>query len=142
MPAANIGLHGLGDRVKLIRSDLFRNFPGRSYDLIVSNPPYVPEGVLKTLPDEFRAEPGLGFVSGADGLDITLEILLEAPRYLTDHGVLVCEVGESAGRLQEALENVPFLWLEFEHGGGGVFTIGKHELMQSGPEIRSLLDAR
>jgi ribosomal protein L3 glutamine methyltransferase len=138
----NAALHGLEDRIDLVRSDLFANLTGRCYDLIVSNPPYVPAADMDSLPSEYLAEPAAGLVAGDDGLDIVLQILRQAPGFLSPSGVLICEVGESQERLQRVLEKVPFTWLEFEHGGGGVFTIGRQELAQAGPAIETVLNAR
>jgi ribosomal protein L3 glutamine methyltransferase len=129
----NIRRHDLAERVHLIHSDLFDSLGGRKYDLIVSNPPYVPAASMTTLPDEFLAEPAMGLVSGMDGLEIPLRILETAASFLTSDGVLVCEVGESQERLQEALPQVPFLWLEFEAGGQGVFLLDHDQLGEAGP---------
>lgn len=138
----NISRHGLEQRVRCIESDLFGQVPQVAYDLIVANPPYVPESALGSLPREYRREPGLGLVSGRDGLDAPLQILLDAPRFLCDHGVLVCEVGESEERLAGALARVPFTWLEFCHGGSGVFVLTKAELLAAEPFVRKALDMR
>jgi ribosomal protein L3 glutamine methyltransferase len=94
------------------------------------------------LPGEYRAEPGLGLVSGTDGLDAALSILLDAPRFLGEDGVLVCEVGESEDRLSAALPGVPFLWLEFEQGGSGVFVLTKHQLEEAGQQVNRLIGDR
>ena len=140
--ASNIAMHQLDNRINLVRSDLFEDLRGRTYGLIVSNPPYVPAVSLEALPSEYQAEPATGLVAGGDGLDLVLKILRQAPGFLDEDGVLICEVGESEERLQETLRDLPFVWLEFEHGGGGVFTIGREELLQAGPEIQAVLDAR
>jgi ribosomal protein L3 glutamine methyltransferase len=129
----NIRRHDLADRVHLIHSDLFDSLGGRKYDLIVSNPPYVPAASMTTLPDEFLAEPAMGLVSDMDGLEIPLRFLETAASFLTSDGVVVCEVGESQERLQEALPQVPFLWLEFEAGGQGVFLLDHDQLGEAGP---------
>ena len=140
--ADNVSAHGVKDRVSLLESDLFSNLGEGSYGLIVSNPPYMRSGALGDLPGEFRAEPEIGLVSGRDGLDIPLRILAAAPGHLDPGGVLVCEVGESAGRLQALLPKVPFLWLEFEHGGEGVFTMDRDQLINAHADIKMLMEKR
>ncbi|TBL28108.1 50S ribosomal protein L3 N(5)-glutamine methyltransferase, partial [Klebsiella oxytoca] len=73
------------------------------------------------LPDEYHIEPELALASGVDGLDITRQILLKAPDYLSEKGILVCEVGNSMVHLIDQFPEVPFTWLEFDKGGLGVF---------------------
>lgn len=140
--ARNVARHGVDERVQLIESDLFRCLPGGPYDLIVANPPYVPVESINTLPCEYRAEPVLGLVSGRDGLNATLSILVDAPRFLAENGVLVCEVGESEERLLALLPDLPFLWLDFNHGGAGVFILTREELEQAGSFVAAVLKER
>ncbi len=123
----NIGRHDVGERVRAVHSDLFAALPGR-YDLIVSNPPYVDARDLATMPAEFRHEPALALGAGDDGLEIVRRILREARAHLTDDGVLIVEVGNSDHHLEAAFPEVPFLWLEFERGGQGVFALTAEEL--------------
>jgi ribosomal protein L3 glutamine methyltransferase len=120
--AINREQHQLQEQVNLIESDLFTGVNKR-YDLIVSNPPYVSEQELNQLPDEYRAEPRIGFAGGDTGLDIVIRILAEAEQYLNEQGILVVEVGSSAETLQNTFTEVPFYWLEFERGGDGVFLL-------------------
>ena len=131
----NVARHGLAERVRCFESDLFAALPRGAYDLVVSNPPYVPADDVGRLPGEYLAEPRLGLESGSDGLDAPLAILLDAPRYLCEDGVLICEVGESEERLADLLPEVPFLWLEFRHGGSGVFVLTREELIEAAPSI-------
>ncbi|POE03534.1 50S ribosomal protein L3 N(5)-glutamine methyltransferase [Pectobacterium odoriferum] len=125
----NIQQHGLEYRVTPIRSDLFRDLPAIRYDLIVTNPPYVDEEDMFDLPQEFRFEPELGLAAGNDGLDLVRRILACAPDYLSDDGVLICEVGNSMVHLIEQYPDIPFSWLEFDNGGDGVFMLTQSQLV-------------
>jgi ribosomal protein L3 glutamine methyltransferase len=125
----NVALHNAAARVTTLQSDLFAALDG-CYDLILSNPPYVPLDEVLDLPTEYRHEPALGLVSEDDGLAIPLKILREAPDYLTEDGVLVMEVGYSHEQLSQRLIEVPLLWLEFANGGEGVFAITRDELLR------------
>jgi ribosomal protein L3 glutamine methyltransferase len=140
--AHNVARHGVQDRVNLIESDLFGGLGRQSYQLIVSNPPYVSAELFAQLPPEYSAEPGAGLVSGKDGLDIVLKILDASPGYLAEGGILVVEVGESAPALAGLLSRVPFLWLEFEHGGDGVFLLEYDQLNACQADVRMALEQR
>ena len=126
----NIERHQLAHRVFPIQSDLFANIEGQKYDLIVTNPPYVDEEDLAEMPEEFHFEPELALGSGMDGLDITKQILKQAPNYLTENGLLVCEVGNSMVSLIEQYPEVPFEWVELKNGGLGVFALRYKELVK------------
>ena len=129
----NINRHDLNEQVRAVQSDLFAGLAGCSYDLIVSNPPYVDARDLAEMPAEYHAEPGLALGSGDDGLDFTRRLLLEAPDYLQPEGILVCEVGNSWEALEAAFPNVPFLWPELEEGGHGIFVLSKEDLLAYRP---------
>ncbi|MES9855447.1 MAG: 50S ribosomal protein L3 N(5)-glutamine methyltransferase [Sedimenticola sp.] len=124
----NVRRHGMGEQVEPILSDLFSALKGRRYDLIVSNPPYVSEEEMAQLPDEYHREPVLGLEAGREGLDIVARILRQASDYLEPNGVLIVEVGNSAEALTNRYPQVPFLWLDFEHGGQGVFLLTVEQL--------------
>lgn len=126
----NIERHQLAHRVFPIQSDLFANIAGQKYDLIVTNPPYVDEEDLAEMPEEFHFEPEPALGSGMDGLDITKQILKLAPNYLTENGLLVCEVGNSMVSLIEQYPEVPFEWVELKNGGLGVFALRYKELVK------------
>ena len=140
--AENSRRHGVEDRVRLVRSDLFAELGTARYDLIVSNPPYVSAAVFEKLPAEYRAEPSIGLVSGEDGLDIVLKILDAAPGYMSRRGILIVEVGESAETLQELLPRVPFFWLAFETGGDGIFLLEYDQLIACREDVRAILEQR
>ncbi len=125
----NIHRLGVADRVIPVQSDVFSGVEGQTYDLIVSNPPYVDAEDLADMPEEFHHEPEIGLGSGEDGLDITRIILREAAQHLNDNGVLIVEVGNSMIHLQAEFPHVPFNWLEFENGGLGVFALTKEQLV-------------
>lgn len=126
--AINRENHGLEQRLQLVESDLYANVPEKAYDIIVSNPPYISEEEMGLLADELRAEPALGLAAGQAGLDVVIPMLKRAREFLSDHGILVVEVGYSQPALEAALPDVPFMWLDFEHGGEGVFLLTAQQL--------------
>jgi len=126
----NIQQHDLAARVSAVQSDLFENLAGQKFDLIVSNPPYVDADDYASMPDEYFHEPELALASGNDGLDFTRRLLREAHDYLTEHGVLIVEVGNSGEALDRLFPSVPFLWLEFSEGDGGVFLLTRDQLLE------------
>jgi ribosomal protein L3 glutamine methyltransferase len=121
---------GLADRVRVLHSDLFEAVVGEYYDLVLGNPPYVDARDLADMPAEYHHEPALALGSGPDGLALTRRILGEAGDHLVDTGLLVVEVGNSWTALENAYPDVPFTWLEFEHGGHGVFALTATELQE------------
>lgn len=129
----NIEQYELEDRVTAIESDCFSGLDetyAHQYDLIVSNPPYVDANDIASMPKEFHQEPMLGLASGVDGLDFTKVMLAQAPRFLSENGILIAEVGNSWQALEAAYPNVEFTWLDFEHGGHGVFMLTADQLKQ------------
>ncbi len=130
------------DNLRLLKSDLFAALSGEHYDLIVTNPPYVTDEETDALPREYAHEPELGLRAGADGLDLALRILRDAPLHLTDDGLLVCEVGEAERALVRLLPELPLAWVEFRVGQMGVFVAERHDLVAHHEKIRALADAR
>lgn len=124
----NIRRHAMEQRVMPVESDVFAALGGHSYDIIVSNPPYVPHAAMPELPAEYHHEPAIGLVAGKHGLDIVLRILKNAQYYLNEGGILVVEVGCSQPLLESVFPGIPFTWLEFEYGGEGVFLLERSQL--------------
>lgn len=127
----NVRRHRLTRRVRLRRSDHFAALAGATYDIIVSNPPYVGSRELRALPPEYRHEPRVGLAAGNTGLDSVRIILRQARRHLRPGGLLIVEVGNTQGAVRRAFGRVPFVWLQFERGGGGVFLLTREQLKRS-----------
>ena len=131
----NIERHSVQRRVRAVQSDVFDGLQGERYEVIVSNPPYVGDEEMAGLPEEYRREPSTGLHGGRDGLDIVHRILDQAAAHLQPHGILIVEVGNSEEALVAARPRLPFTWLEFERGGGGVFVLTREQLAARGPAI-------
>ena len=127
--ARNVDEHGLEDRVRLHRGDLFAPLREARYDLIISNPPYVDAEGMASLPPECRAEPRLAFDGGTDGLDVIRRILVDAPAHLTAQGGLLCEIGRGKAQVEAAFPRLPLLWLDSEDSQGEVFWIAAADLI-------------
>lgn len=120
----------LTERVRLVKSDHFAGLAGRTYDIIATNPPYVGDREMRGLPREYRHEPRHALASGREGLDSVAVILRESARHLRPSGLLVVEVGNTERALMRAFPRVPFTWLDFERGGGGVFMLTREQLVR------------
>lgn len=124
----NIANYGLEAQVSAIKSDMFTALDGKTYDVIISNPPYVDAESMERLPGEYRQEPQLALGSGTAGLDHTHTILAKAADYLTDNGVLIVEIGHNRDALFEAYPDIPFTWLETSGSNEFVFLLTKAQL--------------
>lgn len=124
----NIEEHDMTERVFPIQSDLFSSLSAQKYDFIVSNPPYVDAEDMGDLPDEFHHEPELGLAAGDDGLDLVDIMLKQASQHLTDEGWIFVEVGNSLVHMEQKYPGLAIEWVEFEHGGHGVFVVSKQSL--------------
>ena len=124
----NVADYSLYDRIELIESNAFKKLEGRKFDLIISNPPYVNAESVAALPPEYLHEPELALGSGDDGLDFTRIILREAKKHLTDHGILVVEIGHNREALEAAYPTLPFTWLDTAAGDEYVFLLHATDL--------------
>ena len=138
----NIVFQNVENRVRAVKSDLFGALEGETYDLIVSNPPYVTEQEFAALPPEYGHEPALALRAGDDGLDFALRILDESPKHLSKDGWLIVEVGESERALSRLLPRLPLNWIEFEVGQMGVFAIAREDIVKHAKSIRTALSKR
>ena len=124
----NVDDYGLGDRLALHQSDLFDSLPERQYDVIVCNPPYVNSGSMDVLPQEYRHEPHLARASGADGMDLVRRILQAAPRYLSENGVLVLEIGHERDFFEAAFPELSPVWLDTEEASDQLLLLTREQL--------------
>ena len=124
----NVAEYGLADRIDLIRSDLFMSLRGRTYDLIVSNPPYVATTAMASLPPEFRQEPSIALAGGTDGMDAVRAIVDAAASHLNPRGVLVVEVGGGKAAAEAAFPRLPFVWLTTRSSADAVFLLTGDDL--------------
>ncbi|HET7758252.1 MAG TPA: 50S ribosomal protein L3 N(5)-glutamine methyltransferase, partial [Steroidobacteraceae bacterium] len=124
----NVRRHRVGKRVRLVKSAHFSALGRATYDIIVTNPPYVGARELKRLPPEYRHEPRVALAAGRSGLTSVAVILRQARRHLRPRGLLIVEVGNTEHAVRRAYPKLPFLWLAFERGGGGVFLLRREQL--------------
>ena len=119
----NVAEHELEGRVSLHQGDLFAPLKARTYDLIITNPPYVDHDEMAELPEEYRTEPAMALDGGPDGLDIVRRLLTEAPKHLNPGGGMICEIGTGRELLEEEFPELDFFWLDTEESQGEVFWI-------------------
>jgi len=124
----NVERYRLRQRVRLVRSDVFSALPGRRYDLILCNPPYVKDVTMRALPREYRHEPRLALAGGRDGLELVRRMLAGARVHLEPYGVLVCEIGHNRRALERAYPSTAFTWLDTNSGPDHVFLLAREQL--------------
>lgn len=125
----NIADYGLEQQVQAIKSDMLSALTGNTYDIILSNPPYVDAPSMDALPPEYRQEPSLALGSGHDGLEHTHTLLNEAAAHLNPGGLLVVEIGHNRDVLEAAYPDLPFTWLEVSGGDQFVFLLRREDLL-------------
>jgi ribosomal protein L3 glutamine methyltransferase len=126
----NISRHAMTERVQLLQSDLFSNIVQTSFDLILSNPPYVSFEEMADVPAEYNHEPVHALAAEDEGMALVMEILRKAPAYLKPQGILVVEVGYSDEVLMTRYPNAPWVWLDTDADSSGLFLIGREALVQ------------
>lgn len=125
----NVAEHGVQDRVNLIRSDLYANLTEKTYDLIISNPPYVTALSMANLPAEYRHEPEIALAGGDDGLNAVRTIIARSAQFLTPEGLLLVEVGHNRVGTEAAFPRLPFTWLTTETDAESVFLLQRADLV-------------
>ena len=123
----NVDRHGLQSRIRLIESDGLAAVPG-TYDLILCNPPYVNAQSMAALPAEYLAEPELALAGGADGMDFVRQLLRDAPARLTEHAVLVLEIGNEREHFESAFPALEVVWLDTSAGEDQVLLLTRDAL--------------
>jgi ribosomal protein L3 glutamine methyltransferase len=124
----NVDDYDLSGRVRLIESDLFAKLPDQRYDLIVCNPPYVPDASMQRLPQEYQHEPDLALAGGSDGMKVIKRLLREARGHLKRGGLLVVEVGGERATVEKHFGAIPMTWLTTTAGDDMVFLCRQDEL--------------
>ncbi|MBD8051185.1 50S ribosomal protein L3 N(5)-glutamine methyltransferase [Limnohabitans radicicola] len=126
--AINVQRHDLQERVQLVHSDGLAALPG-PFDLILCNPPYVCQASMDALPAEYRAEPELALAGGADGMDFVRQLFKDAPSRMTEHAVLVLEIGNEAGHFVAAFPHLEVAWLDTSAGDDQVLLVTRDALL-------------
>lgn len=129
----NVRDHRLASRIRLLHSDIYTALAGNRYDLILTNPPYVSDSIMRKLPAEYRHEPDMALHGGADGLLLIRRILQDAAVHLKPHGWLVMETGHQRARVERAFPGLPFIWAETSGGDDCVFLLQQAALAAAMP---------
>lgn len=127
----NVDKHGLAQRVQLRISDGMESLPG-PWDLILCNPPYVNAQSMSILPAEYRAEPELALAGGTDGMDFIRKLLRDAPARMSEHAVLVLEIGNEREFFEAAFPTLPVFWIETSAGEDQVLLVTRQALLGQG----------
>lgn len=133
----NLKLHHLENRITLIQSDAFsglRNQADQQFDVIISNPPYVPERKAAGLPPEFKAEPRLALIAADRGMAIVRTILAQAADFLAERGLLFVEVGHERraceAMMRDEFSGLKAHWIRTQEQFDNVFVVSKTQLIQ------------
>lgn len=124
----NVENSWVADRITLYNGDLFAPLKGKTYDLIITNPPYVDADDMTDLPREYEHEPRMALAGGKDGLDIVRKIMAQSPDFLEEDGRIICEIGYGRELMEEEYPGTDFLWLDTDDSSGEVFWITRDQL--------------
>ena len=124
----NVVKHALQDRISLVESDSWKALNGQIFDLILCNPPYVNSTSMAALPLEYQAEPALALAGGTDGMDFIRGLLASAPAHMSEHAVMVLEIGNERAFFEAAFPDLDIFWLETSAGEDSVLLITKMAL--------------
>lgn len=125
----NIDRHGLEGRMVLAESDGLAQADGL-FDLILCNPPYVNTQSMAELPAEFMAEPALALAGGDDGMDFIRQLLRDAPAHMSDHAVLVLEIGHEREYFEAAFPHLDVVWLSTSAGDDQVLLLTRQAIVE------------
>ncbi len=124
----NFEMHGLDELIELRHGDLFAPLVDQKFDIILSNPPYVTDESMNSLPKEFRREPALALAAGADGCDVLVRMLADAPAHMNKNGLIIVDIGNNRELVEQRFPTLPFTWLATEGADAGVFMLSKEQL--------------
>jgi len=127
--AINVERHDLQDRVQMVHSDGLSALPG-TFDLILCNPPYVCQASMDALPAEYRAEPELALAGGTDGMDFVRQLFQDAPARMSEHAVLVLEIGNEVDHFIAAFPELEVAWLDTSAGDDQVLLVTREALLR------------
>jgi ribosomal protein L3 glutamine methyltransferase len=130
--AINVRDYGMEGRIRLVEGDLYAPLAGRTYDLILANPPYVDADAMGALPPEYRAEPALALAGGETGIHLAARIVKGAAGHLNPGGGLICEVGRAGHAMEKAFQSLEMLWIDTEASTGEVFWADREVLARLG----------
>lgn len=131
--AINVEKHKLQSRIELIHSNGLsqcHGIAGQAYDLILCNPPYVNSVSMAVLPAEYLAEPEISLTGGTDGMDFIRPLLQAAPKVMSEHAVLVLEIGNERAYFEQAFPRLQAVWLETSAGDDQVLLLTRHTLLR------------
>jgi ribosomal protein L3 glutamine methyltransferase len=128
----NIEKHHLEDVISLIKSNLFEELTSykNTFDLIISNPPYVDRMRIQNLPKEYLYEPNISLDGGECGIEFISTILEQSRYYLNDFGILLVEMGDNRSELEVKYPGLNLKWFDTKHNDGFIFMVTKDILIE------------